>query len=341
MLKKLMATIGFGAAKVNLVLNGADFRIGDNVNGVVRIQPGSIDQTIKNITIHFMMEFRKEDQTYVHKVDLLKLPGLNIRAGEGLIEIPLQYRIPWHIPITRHGIHYYFTTELDIDMALDPSDKDYVRIYPDGAMETVMRSFEMIGFREKYASGELDQHGQEFEYIPTGFLAGQVEEVEVHYRHEPAGLRLYMEIDKRLRGISGFLASRLDLNEKKSSLFMPYENIAQCTGEQISATATLLQNYLQQELSVVGIQGGFGSSRGVIDNHGFHSHGYGYGHQNRGHGMGGAMAGATAGFVGGMLLEEAVDEALEGIMNEEGIDNDEGTGAGGDGFFDGFGGDDE
>lgn len=304
MFKNFMASLGIGSSKIDLVLGKQEYRIGEAVNGYLSIRPGKVDQQVNVIRVHFNFETRHEDKTHKYSVGSVNLPGFTIQGGGQPMQIPFQYQIPWHIPITRPGIRYYFSSELDIDMAVDPTDKDNVVIHPDLAMETVMRALGALGFQEKWASGSIDTHGQEFEYHPAGFLAGQIEELEIYYVHEEYGLRLYMEMDKRLRGLSGLIAHSLDLNEKRTSLFIPYEQINACTGEQVAHTANLLQNFLQQEVS----SGSFTSGR--------HSHPpthFGGPHHNakhRGHGV-------ATGFLGGLAAGAVLEELLESDGNED------------------------
>lgn len=311
MFKKFMASLGIGSAKVNLVLYRSEYRIGEPVSGRFLIQAGNTDQQVDQIYVHFNMNISQNDKVQQYRIGSVTLPGMTILAGSGQTEIPFAYQIPWKIPLSRTGIQYYFSSGLDFDNAVDPSDKDFVTINPDPAMETVMRALASLGFQEKWASGSLDHHGQEFEYFPTGFMSNQIEELEIYYVHEEMGLRLYMEIDKQMRGIGGLLASKLDLNEKRTSLFFPYEDIASCSAEQVEQTAATLQKFLQQEL------GSLGSYR---SQHAIHPHQppYGHGYQQKGHKSSG-LGDAAMGFLGGMAAGHVLGEILGG--DEEGEDD--------------------
>jgi sporulation-control protein len=57
---------------------------------------------------------------------------------------------------------------------------------------------------------------QEFEYVPTsGAYAGKLDELEVILVPQSDSIELFMEIDKRGKGLFGMLEEAMDLDETK------------------------------------------------------------------------------------------------------------------------------
>ena len=58
--KKMMASVGIGAVKVDTVLNGMVSSPGGILEGVVHVKGGNVDQDIEDITIALMVDVKKK-----------------------------------------------------------------------------------------------------------------------------------------------------------------------------------------------------------------------------------------------------------------------------------------
>ncbi len=106
-----------------------------------------------------------------------------------------------------------------------------------------MNSIEkQLGFRRKPRTGEYNGRFQEFEYRPGNFMLGKLDELEVVYQVERDGIRLFMQIDKKARGLFGMIAEEWDLDERHVSLFVPN---AQITTP--AATAEFIAEFIDRE----------------------------------------------------------------------------------------------
>ena len=90
-------------------------------------------------------------------------------------------------------------------------------------MKEVLNSINRIGFKLLQVENEAAPYRlrkrlpfiQEFEFYPTsGPFRGRLKELEiVFYSIGEHDIEMIMEIDRRARGLSGFLAEALDLDE--------------------------------------------------------------------------------------------------------------------------------
>jgi len=65
-LKRMMAAVGVGGARVDARVNSTSVRIGEAVSGVVVIQGGSVDQRIERINLGIATRYRHEDSYMTH-----------------------------------------------------------------------------------------------------------------------------------------------------------------------------------------------------------------------------------------------------------------------------------
>jgi len=58
--KKVLSSVGIGAAKVDTVISKSSIKIGEDIQGVINITGGSIEQAISRIEVELKTEYIKE-----------------------------------------------------------------------------------------------------------------------------------------------------------------------------------------------------------------------------------------------------------------------------------------
>lgn len=154
MLNKLAASIGIGAAKVDAILNTPDVQQGGTVAGTIKIIGGKAEQHIDAVDIHLMTTVKTEvDDRPVYSsfpIEKFSVP-LNETVGNGdLIEFPFEFELHKEAPITTLNIHnnkcqVWLQTSLDIDNAIDPTDKDLINVYPCDTVAKILDFVAMNG----------------------------------------------------------------------------------------------------------------------------------------------------------------------------------------------------
>ncbi|HZG70001.1 MAG TPA: sporulation protein, partial [Chondromyces sp.] len=178
MFKKIMAKIGVGSAKIDLILPQSAYMMGDTVAGELVIQGGAVDQSINKIDIDFIIQIHTSKQIHQQVIQKIPFPeAFTIHASERKA-LPFSFTIPQDVLVSGSKVSYLFKTNLDIAGGIDSGDHDPIQILPPKRLDHLISAFEELGFRESHDSRSFDGYTQEFEFFPTSFLRGQVNEVE-------------------------------------------------------------------------------------------------------------------------------------------------------------------
>jgi sporulation-control protein len=205
--KKFLSKIGVGNTKVNLLLPKEEFVQGETFQAKIVIEPGSTEQQIDHIAIvlessHAKDENKKDNFWLQKKIN----EKFVIKPGSPVKEIPLEITIPRNTPISIKGAKHYFKTSLDVDDALDPTDRDYIIILPCAETAAVLAAIEGLGFVHKSedgisSGGKVVKGRQEFNFKPSDMLHGKIRELEVDFRILTDSVDLYMEFEKSATGL--------------------------------------------------------------------------------------------------------------------------------------------
>ncbi|MDP5273956.1 sporulation protein [Chengkuizengella axinellae] len=228
-MKKMLSSIGIGSAKVDTVLNNDEFVPGDIIEGVVHIEGGKVEQKIEDVYLSIVTTYTEEREINDNEVDLTKQAVLNkIKISEPFTigkgekkEFPVQIQLPYDTPLTIGKTKAWIQTGLDIDNAVDPSDRDSIKITPNHLIDGLFKSLEDLGFRlyevECEASKSLSNRLpfiQEFEFKPTsGPFKGKLDELEVVLFAEESQITVVLEVDRKARGFKGLLSEMLEKDE--------------------------------------------------------------------------------------------------------------------------------
>lgn len=250
MFKKLLASVGVGAAKVDTQLEKEQFVPGETVHGKVVIQGGDVEQTIDSIHIFLMTEAIREvdDRKVKEKVALQKYPVANqetIKEGETK-EIPFSIQLPYHAPASLGRLPIWFETGLDIPMALDPEDRDPIKVSPHPYIEKVMNALEShLGFRLRKVEMESSKrfgYVQEFEFTPVGEYRSYLDELEVIFFLQENHVDVMLEVDRRARGLGGLFAEALEMDESRAKVTFTRQEL----DGSLDAVARKLQQTIDQ-----------------------------------------------------------------------------------------------
>ena len=249
---KVFASMGIGSAELDTKLEKDTYMPGETVQGVVVIKGGKIDQQIDEIYLALNTTYLREsdDRKYsvTATIDRFRLTTpFTIQAKEKK-DIPFSFQLPYDTPLSIGRSKVWVTTGLDIKGAVDPSDKDYLKVMPNSLMSAVFNSVEQLGFRIREAECEEAPRRlrgrlpfvQEFEFVPTsGLFRGRLDELEVFFF--PAGngtLDIMFQVDRRARVLSGLFSEALGTDETNVRLTI--------TNEDIPSLQQKIQNAIQR-----------------------------------------------------------------------------------------------
>ncbi|MCF6138966.1 sporulation protein [Pseudalkalibacillus berkeleyi] len=250
---RMLASVGVGAAVVDTKLKENTFQAGGNIQGVVEVQGGKVDQNIDDIYIYLMTEYLREvdDRTVTETHVLGKYhvaDSFTVTANESM-EIPFEIPLSHDVPLSMGKTPIWLKTALDIKQAVDPTDHDYITVIPNELVDRIFTAVEQLGFRLRKSSclhvkGHMQRNHpfvQEFEYVPTsGPFQGELDEIELIIYPDQNHVQLMIEVDKRGKGLFGFLEDALDLDEQKSMM-----NISRAETEDVQSLKDMFENHIR------------------------------------------------------------------------------------------------
>lgn len=195
MFKKMLAKLGKGSAQIDLVLDQDAYALGDEMNGQIHIQGGSVPQKINKIEVDLNMSLYVGEKVFTQLIHRFEIPeSFDILPSEEK-SYPFHFQIPYNLLISGNAVSYYFITHLDIDSGKDSSDRDHLMIHPHTRMENIFTALNQLGFIETKSSRNYDGYFQEFELIPTQLFKNEVEEIELNLITKDDGILLLLEVD--------------------------------------------------------------------------------------------------------------------------------------------------
>lgn len=219
MFKKLFAAVGIGSAEVDTQVLSASLRPGEPFKARVVVRGGSAEQDIEGLELRLLCAVEDDEGDIQgadrsHVLARWKLHDrFTLRPGEERI-VPFENLLPLETPVTavncpNNKARVWIDTQLEIDAALDSSDRDYLRVEPTPAMAMVLETMAQFGMALHTADvekgyctvqGRRSTSGcyQEFEFRP--YHGGRITEVELTFLPELHCTHVLLEIDRRFRG---------------------------------------------------------------------------------------------------------------------------------------------
>ena len=222
-IKSIQSAFGIGAAKVETILDRDQLVPGETINATVTITGGAVEQSVENVYLYLMGSCRFSDDGKISTRQVvfdthLIAEAFTIRPNETIVKTA-QFALTYETPISVGGNRVYIQTGLDIRWAFDPTDKDFIDVRPGRLVKSLFDGMEGLGFTMyKSDCGSGRKFGrntiQEFEFKPlSGSFAKKLNEVELICLASKDTVTVYMQVDRRGRGLMGFAATALDINE--------------------------------------------------------------------------------------------------------------------------------
>ncbi|WP_299093454.1 sporulation protein [uncultured Metabacillus sp.] len=224
---KILASVGIGSAKVDTKLAQSSIKAGEEVDGIVEIKGGNIEQKVDEVYLTINTTYEKEDDDkVVHKQAVISTIKLNepfvIMPGETKT-IPFKLEVPLDTPISAGASKVWVQTGVDIKGSVDPSDRDMLEILPHDMMDEALKVFSELGFTLRKVKNEEASYKirkrlpfiQEFEFIPnSGQYYEKFDEVElIFFPLNEEKLEIIIEVDRRSKGLAGLFSEALDMDE--------------------------------------------------------------------------------------------------------------------------------
>jgi sporulation-control protein len=224
---KVFASVGIGSAAVDTKLEKDTYMPGETVKGVVEIKGGKVEQQVDEIYLTLNTTYLRESDdkkyTVTAEIERFRLTTPFVIGANEKKDIPFTFQLPFDAPLSIGRSKIWVTTGLDIKGAVDPSDKDYLKVVPNPLMSAVFNAVDNLGFRIREADCEEAPRRlrgrlpfvQEFEFVPTsGLFRGKLDELEVVFFPSSNGtLDIMFQVDRRAKGLSGLFSEAMGTDE--------------------------------------------------------------------------------------------------------------------------------
>lgn len=234
MFKKMMAILGKGAAKIDLVLFQADVPLGGQVKGELVLKGGTVEQVINKIEVELYFELKtKDDKKITHLIAVIPYQASFVIQPKQERVVPFELPIPEDLLVSSPTASYYLSTHLDIQGGIDASDRDEIIVSPSFDLKQALLALEQLGFQEQADSRLFNGETQEFIFTPTTFLLGKLERMSFIVALDPDKIRLLVDLT-----IHSFFGSKA----KQQEIILPI-HLLEDLGK--------LKSYLQHTLSAI------------------------------------------------------------------------------------------
>lgn len=242
MLKKLLASVGIGKAKVDAILLTEFLRAGEKFDIEVVIQGGDVAQEIQGLEFAIMASAKSEtrdgEREYYKSVVLQKWwqdLDMTVEAGERLSKkftLNLHPEVPASELFGQRIAKIWLQTGIDIKNGVDGSDKDPLVISPSATQLAVLDFISQSGYRlfkSDIEAGRVTAPGftshlpcyQEYEFKPQDFSFFGVREIEVTFVDNGTETGVLLEVDRAFKG-DGYRSISIPNNCQTTAAVKPY-----------------------------------------------------------------------------------------------------------------------
>lgn len=223
MLKKLLASVGIGKAKVDAILLSEQLTAGESFDIEVVITGGDVAQELNGIELAIMAQAKAESNVGDEEVKYNKSVVLQhwhqrldvvIQPGETLnhyFTLDLHPETPATQLFGQHISKVWLQTGLDIKSGLDGSDKDSLAIVPSATQLAVLDVISQSGyslFKVDIEAGGVRGDGfqshlpcyQEYEFKPESRSFFGTKELEVTFVDNGEETGVLIEVDRAFVG---------------------------------------------------------------------------------------------------------------------------------------------
>lgn len=254
MFKRMLANVGIGAARVDLMLREEAVIAGNAINGIVCIRGGRVDQRVEDVYAYVKTRYLKavnHSWMYVDAtIAAIPIADKFTVEAEQTYEFPVSFRLPPYTPVTMGGTQVWIRTGMEINDGIDPKDEDYLQVMPHPYTAVVLEAAERLGFRLRDASCEYaPYHGisqglpfvQKFEFLPSPEHRDRLDELQIVCYPDDDGIGLLLQIDRQARGLAGLFAEATDTDEERFARL-------RFTREQLAAGPGIVASWIEEKV---------------------------------------------------------------------------------------------
>ena len=126
LLRKYMALVGIGSAKIDLILEKEIYSPGEQVKGYFLIKGGTTLQQLKRIDCDLVInDNENKTEQIVDSVTILTSESIRSATDS---KMPFTFRLPHSVRATTDSVSYRFKTRLSFKQGVESVDQDAIMI---------------------------------------------------------------------------------------------------------------------------------------------------------------------------------------------------------------------
>jgi sporulation-control protein len=165
MFKEILASMKIGSAKVNAVLDKTTFRQEEEIEGLIEIEGGDVEQEIKEINLQLLVDI-VGDQHFPFIWQEQKINPIGVIAPYEKRSIPFAFALAENVPITTPNYKILLRTELAIDYAIDPKDRDVIAVEAHPFLNLAIESLKRLDLDLSYVGHTTEFAGDKVRGCP-------------------------------------------------------------------------------------------------------------------------------------------------------------------------------
>ncbi len=126
-LRKYMALLGVGSARIDLILEKDTYELGEQVKGVFVVKGGLIGQQLKRIECDLVMSDNENQKAEGRVVDAITIYTTKYIESNAENHIPFTFRIPHSLHVD-NLVSYRFKSRLSFNEGVESLDHDVITI---------------------------------------------------------------------------------------------------------------------------------------------------------------------------------------------------------------------
>ena len=254
-LNKAIASAGFGSAKVDTHLDSQKVCKGEQVTGFISILGGKTEQRVSKVSL-VLMAYADDEEDSPKKRKSIEHSRFDIAQDVQIkpnvaIEVPFSFVLPNDTPVSFQNNMIWLETSLDIKMAIDPSNKNYLHVIPHPFMQRILDilqkelKFVLTNCGNVYIpnNGSHLPIVQVFEFNPTLRLIDCLDEIKmIFFVDDLRGLEIVLEFPKKVPGSQEYVHKASAMADNILQFLIPKKDFEK---DNNSLADLLLQNIMR------------------------------------------------------------------------------------------------
>jgi len=218
MFNRFLGSIGLGTAQIDTLLERGRYAPGEELRGIVKLRGGHIPQYVERLELVLMTQYARQldgrsERSYCELERYTIRESFTLSTSETKDE-SFSIVLPNRVPLTIDNTPVWLMIELGVDCTrnIEPNDHDRIEIIPTVEQSIVIDGVNRLGFRLRTVDcihapriGGKFPFVQQFEFIPTSYFRGEVEEMELIFLAAEHQTELLVYLNGRARNVRGIL----------------------------------------------------------------------------------------------------------------------------------------